>query len=193
MTLAILSTFTAILISVLLLLCLKWTVAISGRLNYDEKLAEYSVYGLVGAKRFGIGLEKDQRKFSVFLGGRERKLFSFNLGGLNKAKKKDKRLTKQKKRRLLNYPSIVSSLLRSIQWRRLNLNGEFGLNSPAQTGKTFGALMAIGNGLPPRRFHFNIQPNFNRQMVRISGTTSIQLCPAVLAWRIGKVYFGFNR
>ncbi len=186
--LIILSIFAAILISVLLLLCLKWTITISGELHYDEKLAKFSVSGLVGAKQFGIFFKKDQRKFSVSFGGRKHKLFSLDLGGTNIMTKSKK----GQKRKFLNYPSIASSFLRSIQLKGLKLSGEFGLNTPAQTGKTFGALISIGNGLVPRSFDFNIQPNFIRQMINISGTTSIQLCPAVLAWRIGKDYFGIN-
>ncbi len=191
----VLSTVVIVLASIVLLLCLRWTVAISGRLNYDEKLVDYSVSGLVGSRRFGVGVKKDQHSFSVYLGGRERKFFSFDLGGEKKTKKPEEpsKKAKPRKRRSINHFAMASSIRRSIRWRGLSLNGEFGFNSPARTGKMFGTLMAIGNGLTSHRFHFNIQPNFNRQMAKISGTTSIQLCPAVLAWRIGKVYFGFNR
>lgn len=170
-------------------------MAVSGRLNYDEKLVDYSVSGLVGSRNFGVGVEKDQQKLSVYLGGRERKFFSFDLSGGKKTKKTEElsRKSKSKKRRSVDYPSMVAPIRRSIRWRGLKLNGEFGLKNPAQTGKTFGALMVMGNGLVPHRFHLNIQPNFDREMARINGTTSIQLCPALLAWRVGKVYFGFNR
>ena len=191
----VLSTVVIVLASIVLLLCLRWTVAISGRLNYDEKLVDYSVSGLVGSRRFGVGVKKDQHSFSVYLGGRERKFFSFDLGGEKKTKKPEEPSKKSKSRkwRSINYSAMATSVWRSIRWRGVKMDGEFGLRNPAQTGKMFGALMAVGNGLVSHRFHFNIQPNFNRQMAKISGTTSIQLCPAVLAWRIGKVYFGFNR
>ncbi|MEE2876384.1 MAG: DUF2953 domain-containing protein [Candidatus Neomarinimicrobiota bacterium] len=189
------STLITILVSIIVLLCLRWTVAISGRLNYDEKLVDYSVFGLVGTERFGIGFEKDRDNFTISLGGRQRKLFSFDLSGGKKGRKTEKLSTesKPKKSRYLNYLSMASTFRRSVRWKGLKLTGEFGFKNPAWTGKLFGSLMAIGNGLYPRRFHLNIRPNFDKQMARMDGTTLIQLCPALLAWRVGKIYFGFNR
>ena len=70
------------------------------------------------------------------------------------------------------------------------LEGDLGLINPATTGKIWGGLVAIKNSILLDNYNVNIQPKFNENVFHIQGTTKIHFYPVVLAWRLGKVYFG---
>ena len=177
--------------SVLLVLSLRWKVSLSGKLYYDKNVFDYSVRALLGGRNRGVGVNRDSKRFTVFLGRAHSPFFTFSLGDKKKTKAKQK--PKQKKKRLTNLLGIISATKRSIQWGNLELRGEFGLKDPSQTGKLFGGLMAVGNGLFPHRFQLNIQPNFDRQMADVNCDTAFQFRPTALAWRVGQAYFNINR
>jgi hypothetical protein len=167
----------------------RWTIAISGKINHEKNQLDYSYCGILGSTKLGVGIKKNRKNFFFFLKKKNKEIVSFKLK--NRANSK-KRFSNQKKIRGKNIPHYIFAVYRSINLNNLDINGDLGLINPATTGKIWGGLVAIKNSLLPDNYNININPKFNENVFHIQGTTKINFCPVVLAWRLGKVYFGFK-
>ena len=183
-------TLIIFLILIILVLSFRWKISVSGKFLYDKNVFSYSVHALVGGRKRGVGINKTSDCFIIFLGQAHSPFFTIPLG--RKKKTEAKQNTRKKNKRTPNIFRLLSAVKHSIHWKYFELKGEFGLQDPSQTGKVFGVLMAVANGLFPHKFQHDIQPNFDRKMVDINCDTTVQFRPTTLAWRIGQAYININ-
>jgi hypothetical protein len=166
----------------------RWTIAISGKIIREKNQLDYSFCGIIGSTKLGFGIKKNRNNSFFFLGKKNKKIISLKL---NRANRK-KRFSNQKKIRGNNIPQYLLAVYQSINLNNLDINGDLGLSNPEITGKIWGGIVAMNNSIFPDNFNVNIKPKFNENEFHIQGITKINLCPVVLAWRLGKVYFGFK-
>jgi len=123
---------------------------------------------------------------------RERRKKSRNPKAADKKKsKKGRAMAKRAPAMLKAMPDLVAGLLKTIHFERLDIDGEFGLGDPADTGQLYGRLTPLIYGTAgSRKISVALRPDFDT--ARLSGTIDAMLSvrPAALlppairfAWR----------
>jgi hypothetical protein len=80
------------------------------------------------------------------------------------------------------YPA-VRAVIRSIQFRRLDLKGRMGFKTPAATGTVFGCVQSF-QYLFSEKVSIDLEPDFSRQRSEYSLNLQLQCVLFVLLWRI---------
>jgi hypothetical protein len=106
-----------------------------------------------------------------------------------KAAKKDKAPTKKtrklKGRRtaragaVLELPDVVGRMIQTIHVEELAIDGEFGLDDPADTGRIYGQLTPLIYGTSGR---VHLQPNFQSACLRGTADAHLRVIPIALLW-----------
>lgn len=89
-------------------------------------------------------------------------------------------------------PGLIADLFRHVCPVMLQVECEFGLNDPADTGHLAGVLLPLANARPaPRALNISLSPNFERPCLEGEITAAIRLTLAALilpfarfAWRV---------
>ncbi|MDJ1014903.1 MAG: DUF2953 domain-containing protein [Paracoccaceae bacterium] len=109
-----------------------------------------------------------------------------------KEKKKEKRREKKKPRRfgggrnrgsdmIAALPRLIGGLLSAVYIDRLELDADFGLEDPAETGHLYGLLCPVLYGFPPSpRRRIAIRPVFGQTCFRAEAKGAVRVTPVAL-------------
>ena len=107
-------------------------------------------------------------------------------------KKKEKRNLTSGMKLMPEAPKFLSDILSAIHFDFLNLDVDFGLSDPADTGAVYGYLVPFIYGAPlPSRIMVSLRPDFNQARFAGELETVLHITPAAilppafrLAWQV---------
>jgi len=172
---------------------LSWPFRIEGNVYLHRKDLKYSGTFSLGGQQRGIGFGFQDKLRYIYLGSTKKPLIQWNLSRKKKAEKKRETqilhsMKKFKKNKVILIKRLITNNWRSIHWDTFKVSGEFGLESPNQTGLVFGAYLGILNLMPNKMDGIDLVPDFTRQRLNIHFHSSFRIRPATIAWRVGSSY-----
>lgn len=85
---------------------------------------------------------------------------------------------------LLEFPTVIGRMVQAVHVEKLAVDGEFGLNDPADTGCLYGQLTPLIYATGGR---VQLRPNFQSMCLRGTADAQLRVIPLALLWPIGGV------
>jgi len=85
------------------------------------------------------------------------------------------------RRAIRDLPNVIGQMVRTVHVENLAINGEFGLNDPADTGQLYGQLTPFIYGAGCK---IRVQPNFQSACLRGAVNARFRVIPIALLWPI---------
>jgi hypothetical protein len=79
-------------------------------------------------------------------------------------------------------PDLAGGVLRRIHIDRLEVDTDFGLDDPADTGVVYGCMMPLIHGIRSKRLALNLRPDFTQARFAGRAEAALHLTPGAFAW-----------